>query len=55
MKVLRKLLLVSLGLACFGTTVAQEGDRSPSFDDPFSTVVFPQFVLGSVGGGLGLM
>ena len=50
MKVIQKLLVGSLFLASFAITMAQEGDRSPSFDDPFATVVFPQFVVGPVGG-----
>ena len=51
MKVLRKLLVVSLVLAFFAIAVAQEGDQSPSFHDPFGTVVFPQFIVGPVGTG----
>ena len=50
MKVLQKLLVGSFCLASFAITMAQEGDRSPSFHDPSGTVIFPQFVIANVGG-----
>ena len=50
MKVIEKLLVGSLFLASFAITMAQEGDRSPSFDDPARTVIFPQFIVGNIGG-----
>ena len=50
MKVIQKLLVGSLCLASFAITMAQEGDRSPSFDDPARTVIFPQFIVGNIGG-----
>ena len=50
MKVIKKLLVGLLCLASFAITMAQEGDRSPSFDDPARTVIFPQFIVGNIGG-----
>lgn len=49
MKVARKLLVALLVLASVAITVAQQGDRSPSFHDPAGTAIFPQFIVGRVG------
>ena len=51
MGILRNVLFVVVVLACCGVAVAQGGDRSPSFHNPLTTVIFPQFVVGSLGGG----
>ena len=50
MKVIQKLLVGLLFLGSFAITIAQEGDRSPSFDDPSKTAIFPQFIVGRLLG-----